>query len=163
MALTDLGRGRVKRLKAQLDAALEANRITQTEMKNRISALSQKKAKLESEVLEMRSEIALRIKPSDDLSTDSDSDHSPVSDDGSGPNYSRRQRLSDPDMFKSTSYNATPPLELFDTNGKSANAQVRSPALHGDDIASMHTGAASTATERYFGRGKPICLSPRYI
>jgi hypothetical protein len=149
-------------LRGQLDAALEANRITQSEMKNRINELSQKKAKLESEILEMRSETPLRIKSRDDLSTDSDDDHSPVSDDGSTLPYRRRQRLSDPDMFKSMSYNATPPLELFDTNGKPANAQARSPTLHGDDITPMHTGAASTATERYFGRGKPIRLYPRH-
>ncbi|KAI0398538.1 hypothetical protein F5Y17DRAFT_411000 [Xylariaceae sp. FL0594] len=146
-ALRTSGEQEVKRLKAQLDAALEANRITQVQMKNRIDDLSRQKAKLENEMLELRSEIPLRVQPRDDLSTDSEDDHPPVSD-AESPNYRRpHQRLSDPDMFKSGSYNATPPLESIGTPGRMANVQMRSPTL-GDGLASPHRGRGGLQNNR---------------
>ncbi|KAI0150392.1 hypothetical protein GGR57DRAFT_194476 [Xylariaceae sp. FL1272] len=136
-------------LQKQLTNALEANRISQNEMKRRLSMLASKNSALEAKIFEMESELPVRSKATTYPPAEIDDDVSSESD--SLIRNRRHRGFSEPEIFEALSYNATPPLDLFEKN-QTAGSQGRpsTPPQAGED---MTTTKESPTTERYFGRG----------
>ncbi|OTB08126.1 hypothetical protein M426DRAFT_201437 [Hypoxylon sp. CI-4A] len=142
----------IEGLKAQFDTALAASREQQVEFKSRIAELTKKNSALQATILELQSTISNLSKPDAHPPADPEVDVS--SDSGSPLSYRNRQRrkLSEPEAFEPTSYNATPPLEPFNTSISMGSLGRRpSTPLPSDAVSA---GKGSPTAERYFGRGK---------
>lgn len=137
----------VENLKVQFDKALEASRAVQTEMKKRIHELSRKNTELQTKFfgIEAKNTTSKSTIPS---SMDDEDDHSSNSSSSQGFISRRRDSFVEPEPFKASSYNATPPLEPLTP----ASTQIQPSALQGADLSSPDKGSSSP-TERYFGRG----------
>ncbi|KAF2971136.1 hypothetical protein GQX73_g2430 [Xylaria multiplex] len=143
----------IENLKVQLNTALEASRVTQTEVQKRMHELSRKNTELQTKIFEM--EASISIPPKQAIRGRADTEDELSSELGSSPGSSnrRRQSLSDPELFEATSYNATPPLEPLGIMIP-ASTQARPSALQGTEGSSTNKGSPNPITERYFSRGK---------
>ncbi|KAI2624235.1 Hamartin protein-domain-containing protein [Hypoxylon sp. NC1633] len=138
-------------LKTRVESAATAGRAQQTEFKNRIAELSKKNAALQETILELQGSLSSVSKRDPHPPADPEVDVS--SDSGSPLTQRNRQHrgFSDTEMLEATSYNATPPLEPYNTGG-SASTLIRRPST---PLASetSSTSKGSPTAERYFGRG----------
>ncbi|KAI1154727.1 hypothetical protein F4825DRAFT_410282 [Nemania diffusa] len=145
------GGGRnVASLKAQLDTALEASRVTQTDMNKRMRELSRKNTELQTKIFEMEKSIPIPYKPTTRLSLDTEDDLSSNSSSPPGPRNQRHQSFSESELFEATSYNATPPLEPLML--ASASAHIRPSSPQGAEGSLTNKGNPSSI-ERHSGRG----------
>lgn len=143
------GRGRNSdNLKLQFESVLAASRAQQTEMRSRTTELTKKNTALQANILELQSTISNLSKLDPHPPTDPEVDLS--SDSGSPLTHRKRQqrKFSESEIFEPTSYNATPPLEPYNTG---VEGQVRRPSTPLVDP--LPTGKGSPTAERYFGRG----------
>ncbi|KAI0109535.1 hypothetical protein GGR51DRAFT_558226 [Nemania sp. FL0031] len=123
------GGGRnVESLRAQLDSALEASRVAQTEMNKRMRELSRRNTELQTKIFEMERSVPIPYKPTTRLSLDTEDDMSSNSSSPPAPRNRHRQSFSEPEVFEATSYNATPPLQpLALTSTSTTHGQASSP------------------------------------
>ncbi|KAI1754968.1 hypothetical protein F4782DRAFT_552151 [Xylaria castorea] len=150
-ALMSGGERNADSLKSQLSVALEASRATHTEIRKRMQELSRKNTELQTKILDLESQISIPPKLTIPPSADTEDDFSSGSSSPPGPRNRRRQSFSSPELFKATSYNATPPLEPLTP----ASQQVRPSTQQGAESSSINEGSTSPTTERHFTRVGP--------
>lgn len=133
--------------KGQLEAALKASRATQDEMRKRMHELSRQRVELQGKIfdLETRSRSRVSVDTEDDLSSNLGSPVESMT--------RRRQSLSGSEIFETTSYNATPPLEPLGIL-LPGSAEASASGLHEDEASSTKTGNSSSRAERQTGKGK---------
>ncbi|KAI1423099.1 Hamartin protein-domain-containing protein [Xylaria sp. FL1777] len=147
------GAHNIEGVKAQLETALEANRATQIEMRKRMHELSRKNTELQTKIFEMETRIPIRRKAITRSSADTEDDLSTNSGSPPGSANRRRQSFSDSDMFETTSYNATPPLEPLGIMIPSPT-QPRPSAPQEAEGSSANRDSPGSTTQQYFGKGK---------
>ncbi|KAI0508564.1 Hamartin protein-domain-containing protein [Xylaria bambusicola] len=122
--------------------SVEASRATQDEMRKRMHELSRKNT---SRPKLSRSRSRLSVDTEDDMSSNPGSPLESMT--------RRRQSHSGSEIFETTSYNATPPLEPLGSL-LPGSAQASSLALQGDEGSSTKTDNSSTKAERQTSKGK---------
>ncbi|KAI0448698.1 hypothetical protein F5B21DRAFT_496741 [Xylaria acuta] len=150
-ALMSDGERNAESLKAQFNTALEASRVTHAEIEKRMHELSRKNTELQMKIFDMESQISIPPKPTIPPPADTEDNLSSSSSTPPGPRNRQRQSFSDPELFKATSYNATPPLEPL----APASPQVRPSTPQGVGDSSTNKGSISPTAERYFSRVGP--------
>lgn len=154
-ALKDGAERRADNMKAYLESTLAVSRREQAELKKRIADLNKKITAMNSTILELQSTVPTRSRSEAKPPGSPDLDISVLSSESSGSPLSFRNRqhrgFSDPEGFEATSYNATPPLDLYNIMG----GQPQRPSTpSGAEGTSSTGGSTSPTAERYHGRGE---------
>jgi hypothetical protein len=154
-ALKDGAERRADNMKAHLESALAIGRREQAELKKRISDLNKKITGLNSTILELQTTVPTRSRSDAKRPGSPDLDIPVLSSESSGSPLSFRNRqhrgFSDPEGFEATSYNATPPLDMYNIMG----GQPQRPLTPSGNEATGSTGSSTSPTaERYHGRGE---------
>ncbi|CAJ2513599.1 Uu.00g017180.m01.CDS01 [Anthostomella pinea] len=136
-ALKGSAERRAENLKTQLDEALAASRAQQTELKKRVADLTSKNTALHASVLELQAAISIPARSKSDARLSTDPDVRLSAESGSPLSYRNRRgfsAFSDSENLEATSFNETPPLELFSTSRSASNTGRPSTSLGSEGI-----------------------------
>ncbi|KAI1179347.1 hypothetical protein F4777DRAFT_471449 [Nemania sp. FL0916] len=117
-------------LGTELDAALQASRTTQAEMKKRMHDLARRNTELQTKIFQMQASVPIPSRPNLLPTVESEDDLSSESSGMSDPTDRQRQSFSGTELFEATSYNATPPLEPLTQVWSSTPQGIDGPPLN---------------------------------